>query len=151
MGRFASVLVFAVSLVFATLVQGTGARAGVQWCEEDPTFLVNGALLDVSTIFPASYISSVKGPVAFELLVPSNVTAAVVSLPGTVPVTAKITRSLPAYRGLLSLPVVVKVTVPASASFDTQTQVTGTYLRLTTTVKGKSNVTTNVSYYLLGL
>ena len=70
---------------------------------------------------------------------------------GTVPVTAKITRSLPASWGLLAVPVVVKVTVPASASFDTSTHVTGTYLWLSSTVKGKSNVTTKVSYTLIGL
>jgi hypothetical protein len=151
MGRFVSACVFALALVVSSFAQGKYVTAGPQWCEEDPTFLVNGALLDVTTTFPYQYASAMKGPVAFELLVPSNVTAAVVSLPGTVPVTAKITHSLPAYWGLLAIPVVVKVTVPASASFDTQTQVTGTYLRLSSTVNGKSNVTTYVSYSLLGL
>lgn len=151
MGRVISACVFALALVVSSFAQGKYASAGPQWCEEDPTFLVNGALLDVTTTFAYEYASAVKGPVAFELLVPSNVTAAVVSLPGSVPATARITRSLPAYWGLVAIPVVVKITVPANASFDTQTRVTGTYLRLSTTVIGKSNVTTYVSYSLLGL
>ncbi|HEV8468326.1 MAG TPA: hypothetical protein VGR46_01860 [Candidatus Limnocylindria bacterium] len=147
-----SALSFSVCLVISTLALGAGATASPQWCEEDPVFVVNGALLDVSTVFPAEYISTVKGPVAFELLVPSNAVAAVVALPGDIPMTAKITRSLPA-DGLLSLgvPVVVKVTVTASRSFETKTKVTGTYLWLSSTAYGKSNVTTFVRYTLIGL
>ena len=66
--------------------------------------------------------------------------------------TAKITKSLPA-NGLLSLgvPIVVKVTVTASKSFDTKTKVAGTYLWLSSTAYGKSNVTTFVRYTLIGL
>jgi len=84
--------------------------------------------------------------------VPSNAIAAVVALPGSVPMTAKITKSLPA-NGLLSLgvPIVVKVTVTASKSFDTKTKVAGTYLWLSSTAYGKSNVTTFVRYTLIGL
>jgi hypothetical protein len=151
-GKFFSALAFSVCMVSSTLALGATATASPQWCEEDPVFVVNGALVDVTTAFPADFISSIKEPVAFELLVPSNAIAAVVSLPGDVPLTAKITKSLPA-DGLLSLgtPVVVKVTVKANKSFDTKTKVTGTYLWLSSTVYGKSNVTTHVSYTLLGL
>ena len=150
-GRLFSALAFSTSVVLSTLVLGGVASASPQWCEEDPTFVVNGAILDVTTQFPAYYQSAIKGPVEFELLVPANAIAAVVSIPGSVPLTAKVTRSLPAYHGLLAVPVVVRVTVPAAASFDTQTRVAGTYLWLASNVKGKSNVTTYVSYYLLGL
>jgi hypothetical protein len=145
-------IVFTVAFAFSTFAMGPSADAGVQWCEEDPVFAVNGALVDVTTTFPASYMSTVKGPVEFELLVPSNAIAAVVALPGDIPMTAKITKSLPA-TGLLSLgvPVVVKVTIKASASFDTKTTVTGTYLWLSSTAYGKSNVTTQVKYTLIGL
>ena len=156
MGRLRSFafgkFVFAVAFSFSTLVMGLDANAGVQWCEEDPVFLVNGALLDITTAFPALYQDTIKEPVAIELLVPTNAVATVVSLPGAVPMTAKISKALPA-TGLLSLgvPVVVKVTVKASASFDTKTKVTGTYLWLSSTAYGKSNVTTQVSYTLIGL
>lgn len=151
-GKFLSAMAFSLCLLVSGLALGADAEAGVQWCEEDPLFVVNGALLDVTTAFPAYAISSIKEPVAFELLVPSNAVAAVVKIPATVPMTAKITKSLPA-TGLLSLgvPVVVKVTVKASTSFETRTRVTGTYLWLSSTVYGKSNVTTQVKYTLIGL
>ncbi|HTD63251.1 MAG TPA: hypothetical protein VK732_00790 [Verrucomicrobiae bacterium] len=145
-------IAFSLALTLSTLVMGLGADAGVQWCESDPVFLVNGALLDVTTAFPATYTSTLKGAVAYELLVPSNAIATVVSLPASVPTTAKISRVLPA-TGLLSLgvPVIVKVTITATASFSTKTQVTGTYLLLSSTAYGKSNVTTQVKYTLIGL
>jgi hypothetical protein len=151
-GKFCFALVFSLALVISTLALGAGASASPQWCEEDPVFLVNGALVDVTTQFPGAYAGSVKDPIAFELLVPSNAIAAVVALPGDLPMTAKITKSLPA-TGLLSLgvPVIVKVTVKASASFDTKTNVTGTYLWLSSSAYGKSNVTTQVKYTLIGL
>ena len=145
-------LVFTLAFAISTFVLGLDANAGVQWCESDPVFVVNGALVDVTTGFPATYTSTLKSAVAYEVLVPSNAIAAVVSLPANVPTTAKISPVLPA-TGLLSLgvPVIVKVTISASASFDTKTKVTGTYLWLSSTVYGKSNVTTQVKYTLIGL
>ena len=144
--------VFAMAFCVSTLVMGLGADAGVSWCESDPLFLVNGAVLDVTTGFLAGYKSSIKEPVALELLVPTNAVAAVLSLPTDVPMTAKISRVLPS-GGLLSLgvPVIVRVTIKATASFDTRTKITGTYLWLSSTVYGKSNVTTQVRYTLIGL
>jgi hypothetical protein len=145
-------LLFTFAFVLSTFVLGRDAEAGVQWCESDPLFLVNGALLDVTTAFPSGYTSTIKEPVAIELLVPTNAIAVVVSLPTKVPMTATISRVLPS-GGLLSLgvPVIVKVTYKATASFDTKTKVTGTYLWLSSTVYGKSNVTTQVRYTLIGL
>ena len=145
-------LAFTLAFAFSTLALGVGADAGVQWCESDPVFVVNGSIVDVTTGFPANYTGTLKGAVAYELLVPSNAIAAVVSLPANVPTTAKISRVLPA-TGLLSLgvPVIVRVTINATASFQTKTQVTGTYLWLSSTAYGKSNVTTQVKYTLIGL
>ena len=156
MGRFRRFafgkLGFTLAFVLSTLVMGIDANAGVQWCESDPLFLVNGAIVDVTTAFPAGYTSSIKEPVAIEVLVPTNAIAMVVSLPTNVPMTAKISNVLPS-GGLLSLgvPVIVRVTYKATASFDTRTKITGTYLWLSSTVYGKSNVTTQVSYTLIGL
>jgi hypothetical protein len=143
---------FTFAFVLSTFVLGLDANAGVQWCESDPVFLVNGAVDDVTTGFPATYTSTLKGAVAYEVLVPSNAIAAVVSLPANVPTTAKISRVLPA-TGFLSLgvPVIVKVTINATAPFQTKTQVTGTYLWLSSTAYGSSNVTTQVKYTLIGL
>jgi hypothetical protein len=143
---------FAIAFAFSTFVMGIDADAGVQWCESDPLFVVNGAIIDVTTAFPLGYKGTLNEPIAIELLVPTNAIAAVVSLPTAVPMTAKISKVLPS-GGLLSLgvPVIVKVTYRASASFDTRTKITGTFLWLSSTVYGKSNVTTQVRYTLIGL
>jgi hypothetical protein len=148
LGKFLFAMTFAIS----TFVMGIDADAGVQWCESDPVFLVNGAIVDVTTAFPEGYKDNIKEPIDIELLVPTNAIALVVSLPTEVPMTAKISKVLPS-GGLLSLgvPVIVKVTYKANASFDTKTQVTGTFLWLSSTVYGKSNVTTQVRYTLIGL
>ena len=155
MGRLRSFTfrtVFTFAFAISTFVMSSDASAGVQWCESDPLFVVNGSILDVTTAFPTGYTSSLSEPIAIELVVPTNAIAAVVSLPANVPMTAKISRVLPS-GGLLSLgvPVIVKVTYRATASFDTKTKVTGTYLWLSSTVYGKSNVTTQVRYTLIGL
>lgn len=171
MSRLLSSLLFGSCLVIATLAMGARAMAGPEWCEEDPIFLVNGALIDVTTGFPSDYVSSIEN-ITFELLVPSNATASVVSIPGNVPITALVTPSLPEYNGIGQVPVVVKVTVTSPETFQTSTRITGTYfesvtatvsLGVTTTqvqvvtdgglenVAGESNVTTQVGYRLLGL
>jgi hypothetical protein len=148
LGKF----LFAITFAISTFVLGIDAHAGVQWCESDPVFLVNGGIVDVTTAFPDGYKKHIKGPIEIELLVPTNAVAAVVSLPTEVPMTAKISKVLPS-GGLLSLgvPVIVKVTIKATASFETRTKITGTYLWLSSTVYGKSNVTTQVRYTLIGL
>ncbi|MEO8633162.1 MAG: hypothetical protein ABI466_07355 [Chloroflexota bacterium] len=139
---------FVFALLMSTVSAGK-ADAGVEWCSEDPVFIVNGNIVDVTTRFPAAYLKNIKGPVLFELLVPENVIAAVLTLPGSVPLEGRVLKTLPRWWGLLGLPVVVRVTFNATASFETQTQVTGTGLFLTTTVNGKSNQVTTASYRLL--
>ncbi|HET9808534.1 MAG TPA: hypothetical protein VFQ66_02475 [Candidatus Limnocylindria bacterium] len=139
---------FVFALLMSTIPAGH-ADAGVEWCSEDPIFIVNGNIVDVTTSFPAKYVNSIKGPVLFELLVPENAIAAVVTISGRVPLEGKVIKSLPRWWGLLGLPVVVRVTLKATASFETRTQVTGTGLFLTTTVKGKSNQVTVANYKLL--
>jgi hypothetical protein len=139
-------------LVFALLISMMSAGkadAGVEWCSEDPLFIVNGNLVDVTTSFPARYIDSIKGPIVFELHVPENAIAAVVTVSGRVPLEGKVVKSLPRWWGLLGLPVVVRVTLKANDSFETVTRVTGTGLFLTTTVNGRSNQVTTASYRLL--
>ena len=140
--------VFVFALLVTTMSAGK-ADAGVEWCSEDPTFVVNGNIIDLSTTFLAQYKSQIKPPVVVELLVPSNAIAAVLTLPGSVPVVGKVTKSLPRWWGLLNMPVVARVTVNATGSFDHYTRAIGTGLWLTTTVTGKSNTTTTKTFYLL--
>jgi hypothetical protein len=94
-------------------------------------------------------VNHIKGPVVFELLVPSNTIAAVVSLPGRVPLVGKVSKTLPRWWGLIGLPVVVRVTLNATTSFETKTRVTGTGLFITTNVNGQSNQVTIANYRLL--
>ena len=125
--------------------------AGPQWCEEDPEFVVNGAIVDVTTLFDASYASTVSGSVNFVMYVPSNVTAAVLSLPGTIPVTAQVSRTLSPYYGIGKIPVLVAVSMRSSGSFDTYTQITGLGGSLFTSVSGTSTKTTKASFSMYGL
>lgn len=140
------------AFVMATSLLGGSVWAGPQWCEEDPEFVVNGRAVDVTMLFEGKYASKIKGSVHFDMQVPSNAVAAVVALPGTVPVTASISYTLPPYEGLLSeIPVIVTVSMNATTKFKTYTYVTGTYSRLTSTVEGLSTKPTKVKFALTGL
>jgi hypothetical protein len=141
----------AFALLVSMLASGSTASAGVQWCEEDPEFLVNGAVVDVTTWFDGSYASSVNGAVNFDMQVPSNVVAAVLSLPGTVPVTAQISRTLPAYYGIGKIPVVVTVSMKASQTFTTTTTITGLGGALASSVSGDSKQGTKAKFSMYGL
>jgi hypothetical protein len=163
MRRLALSSVFSIALAISTLVLAPPANAGTEWCEDDPVFMVNGAIVDVTTALPADAADLVT-EVDFELLVPSNVTAAVVSIPSNFPTSATITPSLDPYLGIGSVPIVVNVRVRAIGTFDTVTSITATYATASTgptgllaagdtavsTVNGQSNVETQVSYSLLG-
>lgn len=144
------ILLATLAFFAATTAQGSLAAAGHQWCEEDPEFLVNGALVDVTTIFPGAYADQVSN-VHFDLQVPSNALAVVVSLPGTVPVTASISRTLPAYYGMLSVPVVLTVTMNTKTSFSHSTHITGTSGTLLNTVEGTSTRPTKAKFAMYGL
>ena len=141
-----------VFALLATLwLTSSSAYAGPQWCEEDPEFLVNGAIVDVTTTFAGSYASSVSGSVNFNVQVPSNALAVALKLPGTIPVTATISRTLPAYYGLLSVPVVVTVSMNASTSFTTTTRITGLGGSILNSAYGTSTTPQKLKFYMYGL
>jgi len=145
------VLMAVLTLFTLSLFMGDSAYAGQQWCAEDPTFLVGGSLVDISTTFPASYASKIKGSVHFDLQVPKNVIALVISLPGTVPVTASISRTLPAYWGIGRLPVVLTVSMNASVNFQTYTRTLGTTATLLNAYSGWSQTPTKAKFTVIGL
>ena len=150
MNRIRSVVVVLVLLLsFAS--SSFPAFAGPQWCEEDPEFVVNGAIVDVTTFFDASYASSIKGSVNFVLQVPSNVTAAVLALPGDVPVTASVSKTLSPYYGIGQIPVVLTVSMQSNASFDTYTQISGLSGSVLNSVKGTSTKNTRAAFSMYGL
>jgi hypothetical protein len=138
---------FVSALVIASLVLGSSALAGSSWCAADPVFAVNGTLVDITTAWSLAdqpYAVSAS----FELQVPVNVTAAVVSLPGTVPVTGKVSYVLPAWDGTGDIPVVSLVTIKGAKSFDISTRISGTWSEIVGNVGGKANKTQNFSFSL---
>src|SRR2546428_10698089 len=151
MNKGAKLIATTLSLILVLNFLAITSWAGPQWCEEDPEFLVNGAVVDVTTLFPGYYAYYVKGPVNFDIQVPSNVLAAAVSLPGTIPVTATISRTLPAYYVVLQIPVVVTVTMSSSLSFQTYTQITGLGGGVLTQVYGSSTYPTRARFKMYGL
>ena len=138
------VLSLALSLASLFLVSSPAA-AGANWCEGDPVFTAGGNLIDVTTTFSGDYAGTLAAPLDFELLVPSNaLLPAVISLQGSVPVSGRISRTLPPSYSLLSMPVVLRVSTKATASFTTYTRVTGVTkwgwsVALLNTVSGTSN------------
>lgn len=140
--------------VFSVLVPAQAAAAP-HWCEEDPLFLVNGNLVDITTTFLSDHVQSVNGPIHFELQVPENtLLAAVVSIEGDVPVRGYVSRVLPK-SSLLSfgVPVVLRVWMDADAPFETYTKITGLtkwgrQLTLTSTVVGWSTKVQTIKFTL---
>ena len=83
--------------------------------------------------------------------VPSNAIAAVVKLPGTVPVTASISRTLPAYYGIGRVPVVVTVTMRTTSSFSHTTTVIGLGGTLLSASYGWSTWPAKYKFYMWGV
>ena len=54
MRRLAYLFVFALLI---SMLSAGKADAGFEWCSEDPTFVVNGNVIDLNTTFLASYKS----------------------------------------------------------------------------------------------
>jgi hypothetical protein len=142
----------ALAFVVSSSAMQQEAVAGVQWCEEDPVFLVNGGIVDITTKFEAKYVSKIEGAVHFDLQIPANAIGVVVSLPANPPATASIRRTLPASWSLLTTPVVLTVSMDASgASFPTYTRVLGTGGRLLTTFTGDSKWPMKENFYMYGV
>ena len=139
-----------LAFLASTLLLSSSAFAGPQWCEEDPEFLVNGALVDVTTWFSGQYAATTS-EVHFDMQVPSNAIAAVVKLPGTVPVTASISRTLPAYYGIGRVPVVVTVTMRTTSSFSHTTTVIGLGGTLLSASYGWSTWPAKYKFYMWGV
>ena len=141
-----------LAFLLSSFATGQQAMAGTQWCEEDPVFLVNGSVMDVTTVFDKAHASRIKGTVHFDLQIPANAVAVALALPGDVPVSASIRRTLPANWSLLTVPVLLTVTMDTSgASFTTYTKVTGTAGRIFTSFSGDSKWGTKAKFNMYGV
>ena len=153
-----SLAALAAAIFVSALLAGQAA-AGAHWCEEDPVFLANGNLIDVSTTFDSAHAGSISGPVYFVLFVPRNtLLPAVVSLSGDVPLLGYISPTLPSSFSLLGgTPAILNVWMSAGTSFPTYTRITGltklgTRITLLSTVQGSSQSVQRLSFRLpLGL
>ena len=130
-----------------SLVSASTALAGPEWCEEDPVFSVNGIEVDITTGFDLASLAYAQSA-TFELQVPSNVTAVALTVPGTIPITSKVSNVLPAWT-TGNIPVVSLVTVTGTKSFSTSTQIAGMYGTLASWTPGSSNKTQKISFSLL--
>jgi hypothetical protein len=146
MRRISFVFVF---VLLVSMLSAGKADAGFEWCSEDPVFVVNGNVVDITTRFLARYKNQIKPPVVIELLVPKNAIAAVLTVSGSVPVEGKVTKSLPYWSGLTNMEVVARVTVNATKSFEHYSRATGTGGWLTTEWKGYTNKVATKKFYLL--
>jgi hypothetical protein len=139
---------FVLSVVFVvcSLVGRTGvAHAETEWCAEDPVLIVDGRVVDITTSFDRAYLPSIRAPMLFDIQIPVNVVSAVaVGVSIDVPFDVRIAKTLPAWDGIGSMPIVARVTVYANASFDTFTRITGV-TGVSDLVPGRSNSPTKVS------
>jgi hypothetical protein len=144
-GALSAVPVFVLSLMLSSSV----AFAGVSWCEEDPLFLLNGNVLDLTTGVPAADAGSVKS-IVYDVRVPWNaLLTTVLVVPSRFPTKATISRTLPAWWGIGGMPVVANVTVHAANDFETYTRAISTTRTLVSTTPGRSNVTTTLKFKML--
>jgi hypothetical protein len=143
----------ALAFLVVFLASQQQAAAGLQWCEEDPVFVVNGSVVDITTSFEMRYASKIKGTVHFDLQIPENAVGVAVSLPAwPVPVSASIRRTLPASWSLLAIPVLVTVSMDASGeSFPTSTRVLGTGGKVLTYFAGDSKRPMKAKFTMYGV
>ena len=142
-----------VSLVTAVLLSLTlsssPALAGVSWCEDDPVFLLNGGLVDLTTGVPAGAADSVRS-IVYDVRVPSNTLFnAVIVVPSQFPTKATVSATLPAWTGRGEMPVVAYVTVKATKSFEIYTRAVAGNTTLIWNTPGRSNVTTTMKFKVL--
>lgn len=121
----------AAFLATAALLGGI-ARAGVEWCAEDPVFTILGAQLSVTTTVGAP-ASSVSG-IAYVLEVPANAGTVTVEYPGGTPIatTVQIRYTEPVYRRGGSFPVRLTTTVASARA---------TWVRVNATADGADATT----------
>lgn len=138
----------ALATAASLLVMAQVAVASPRWCESDPVFAVNGAVVDITTGFEETYLTYATSA-TFELQVPVNVVAASLTIPSTLPTTTKVSPVLKPYKGTGPIPVVALITISATKKFPIATRVAGTYGEVVSTTPGTSNRTQKISFSLL--
>ena len=141
MSRF---LVALSAILLLSVLTGSSAMAGTQWCVVDPLIIVNGRASDVEVVFDQSRVPTLSAPIRFRFHVPANATASVTMPPSAVPYTVQVLYDLPP-DPRKSPTVAVETLVSSTDTFTTQTIVLATKM-MVVIVAGTSNVPTSISY-----
>jgi hypothetical protein len=143
-GAMSRFLVALSAVVLLSVMTGSNAMAGTQWCVVDPQIVVNGRFSDVEVVFDQSRVPTLTAPVLFRFHVPANATATVSMPPSAVPYMVQVLYDLPP-DSRKSTTVAVDTLVRSTESFATQTIVLATKTLLVV-VAGSSNAPTSITY-----
>lgn len=142
----ASILVFVFAIVI-TAAASAPAYAAPKWCEADPVIVIKGQWAQVITKFDMSYLTTLTGPLAYDIYVPDFAYAQTyVYLPPspaerTVNVHALPPSYWPDWTSPDKLKLEVRLYVAATANFATLSDVTGS-IRKAFRVRSASNTLT---------
>jgi hypothetical protein len=141
-----SIFAFVVAIVI-TVAMSAPAYAAPKWCEADPVIVIKGQWAQVITKFDMSYLTTLTGPLAYDIYVPDFAYAQTVVYlpPSTVERTVNVHALPPGYWPDWSSPdklkLEVRLYVPARVSFATLSDVTGS-IKKDFRVRGASNTLT---------
>jgi hypothetical protein len=141
----ASVFAFVVAIVI-TVALSAPAVAAPKWCEADPVITIDGSWAQVITKFDTAYLTTLTGPLAYDIYVPDFAYAdtSVYLPPSPVQRTVNV-YALPASYWpdwtSAKVKLEVRMYLPASAGFTTLSDVTGT-IKKDFRVRGASNTLT---------
>ena len=141
MGRF---LIALSTVLLLSVVTGSSAMAGTQWCVVDPIIVVNSHPSDVEVVFDQTYVPTLSAPVSFRFHVPSNAKVTVMMPPSPVAYTVQVMYDRPA-ASPSSTTVTVDSLVTSTASFPTQTVISMAHATVFS-VAGSANVPTSITY-----
>ena len=143
-GAMGRVLVALSTILLLSVLTGSNALAGTQWCVVDPQIVINGRASDVEVAFDASRVPTLSAPVVFRFHVPANATATVSMPTSAVPYTVQVLYDLP-NDPRKSTTVGVDTLVKSTDSFATQT-IVRVSRTVFVTVAGTSNASTSITY-----
>lgn len=130
----------------ALVLSSTPALAGREWCARDPILqFADGSRVQWVVQFDPVDLPTLTGPVTFSYVVPSNVGPIVVGFPSSAsPETVRIAYTGKTWSGKGAIPVNVRVTLAATATFKTVTSVRGNVVR-SLDINGTSNTEVKAS------
>jgi len=143
-GAMSRFLVALSAVLLLSVLTGSSAMAGTQWCVVDPLIVVNGRASDVEVVFDQSRVPTLTAPVLFRFHVPANATATVSMPASAVPYTVQVLYDLPP-DSRKSTTVGVDTLVSSTETFATQTIVLATKT-MVVIVAGTSNAPTSITY-----